>query len=412
MLSSLLLLLAILVLSWRTLVELSTPSGMTLFALVSIALYYPLYFWSLRGMEVGALAAVTSGALLLAVRLEGEYRVRRALALGLVGAAGVLIRMDFAVLLAVLAVFAVYTAPRGRRLHTALAVGLSPFLALLFLELFRMSYYHELLPNTYYLKVTGVSLHERLSRGVETMLDTLERSLLWVVVSWLAALPVLRSGPSRQRRTLVLALLLVASQLLYSIYVGGDAWERAGFSNRYVTTVAPLFFLIPALALSHRRIALPVALLFAAFLFVTGQLPFFREWRQTSGLHVVDDKRMAKLGLRIREHTDPSTTIAVVWAGAVPYFALREAIDLLGKTEPVVAKSLPKVPFFPGHDKWDYEFSIGKMRPDLVLQIWGVDSPAFDARMRGWGYVKTREGFWLKAASRSKLLGSGRWRIS
>jgi len=38
-------------------------------------------------------------------------------------------------------------------------------------------------------------------------------------------------------------LILFTTQILYSIYVGGDAWEFFGGANRYVAIAMPLFFI-------------------------------------------------------------------------------------------------------------------------------------------------------------------------
>jgi hypothetical protein len=37
--------------------------------------------------------------------------------------------------------------------------------------------------------------------------------------------------------------------------------------------------------------------------------------------------------------------IAVIWAGAIPYFSRRPAIDLLGKSDPVIAALRPRLGF-------------------------------------------------------------------
>ena len=30
----------------------------------------------------------------------------------------------------------------------------------------------------------------------------------------------------------------------------------------------------------------------------------------------------------------------------------------------------------PGHMKWDYDYSIGQLKPDVVVQLWGDSQPA------------------------------------
>ncbi|UCG33566.1 MAG: hypothetical protein JSU68_02820, partial [Phycisphaerales bacterium] len=85
--------------------------------------------------------------------------------------------------------------------------------------------------------------------------------------------------------------------------------------------------------------------------------------------------------LAIKELTDPDTTIAASWAGAPPYFADRKGVDLLGKSDPVIAR-LPADPsrHIPGHTKWDLTHSLDALKPDVIaaeyLDIF-VDQPSF-----------------------------------
>ena len=124
---------------------------------------------------------------------------------------------------------------------------------------------------------------------------------------------------------------------------------------------------------------------------------------------VVDiNQRMVRVGLLLRELTDPQARVAVTWAGALPYFADRESIDILGKNDPTIAhqpmrlteRGLARlVAFHPGHLKWDYAYSIGRVsrtsspiRGLTPRMCWGTCAS---------GYVSWKSGslgFWLKRA--------------
>ena len=81
----------------------------------------------------------------------------------------------------------------------------------------------------------------------------------------------------------------------------------------------------------------------------------------------------------VRELTTQEAKVAVVWAGILPYFAERHAVDLLGKNDKVIARKPMRVSaglsrfkdFYPGHLKWDYAYSIGELRPDVIISLWG-----------------------------------------
>jgi len=32
----------------------------------------------------------------------------------------------------------------------------------------------------------------------------------------------------------------------------------------------------------------------------------------------------------------------------------------------------------PGHMKWDYDYSIGQLKPDMIVQLWGDKEVAYD----------------------------------
>jgi hypothetical protein len=94
----------------------------------------------------------------------------------------------------------------------------------------------------------------------------------------------------------------------------------------------------------------------------------------------------AELGEQLAHVTDPRAVIAVLGAGSSQYVSERPMIDLLGKSDRHVAHEPSPVPWFlPGHNKWDVDYSIGELRPDVVAQ-----GPATDGQLRGWGYVPMR----------------------
>ena len=108
-------------------------------------------------------------------------------------------------------------------------------------------------------------------------------------------------------------------------------------------------------------------------------------WARSNPPMLQSDVHWTRIGLLLARLTPPEATIAVTAAGSIPYYARRETVDILGKNDAHVAHSKPKGPFVPGHNKWDYEYSIGKLRPDVIVQLW-EDSPA-PVQLARWGYV-------------------------
>lgn len=110
--------------------------------------------------------------------------------------------------------------------------------------------------------------------------------------------------------------------------------------------------------------------------------------------HVSDDFSMSQRGKELGRVTEPDAQVATMWAGAPAYYARRPMVDLLGKSDRRVANgppALPPVPsglawFFPGHNKWDYDYSVGQLQPDVVFQAHTWDETL--RQLAQWGYVE------------------------
>ena len=123
-LTSALLLLTLMAVVWRIARETFADGGERAeIAAAVTGLYYPLAFWSLRGMEVGALACAAYAAVLATMRLWRRWSARRAWWLALLCFAMPLIRPDGAVPAGLVLLFAALGVERGKRLRTAALIG-------------------------------------------------------------------------------------------------------------------------------------------------------------------------------------------------------------------------------------------------------------------------------------------------
>lgn len=375
-----------------------------LLAVLLTAFYYPLSNWSLLGVEVGLLLLMVNLSMFLALRTLENGQFSRGLYL-LMGLA-TLVRVDAAVTYLTLWALLVWFDRANRRRH--LIEG--GVILLLFLggqTLARKLYYGEWVPNTYILKVEGLPLWARVRRGLQ---------VTWNFVRGfyppLMLLPFSLFLFRRERQGLLLALVFLA-QVAYSIYVGGDAWEHRGGANRFVALGMPALFTLFSLAvwewydcirnwlqkkghtpagwLTH---LMPLGL--AGFLALSmllwnrmpgnygvvssllnageGELRFF--FLLDRSIYVPGNERYTRDGLILREVTQPSARVAVVAAGNICYFSHRYCIDMLGKTDPVIARSGIQVPpdadwreLRPGHIKFNYQHSIATLKPDVVVEI-------------------------------------------
>jgi hypothetical protein len=121
------------------------------------------------------------------------------------------------------------------------------------------------------------------------------------------------------------------------------------------------------------------------------------------------NQEYVKIARNLRQITSPEANIAVVAAGAIPYFSERPAIDLLGKSDAYIAHTPPHgaksmydlEAFRPGHMKWDYDYSIGELKPDVIVQLWRGSEGA--QPYLDWYYLQGGTGdgfnFWLRKDS-------------
>lgn len=368
--------------------------GILTFALV--LLYYPLNFWALMGMETGLLAfllgAGVYASLLYEKTREAKFLWLMALAFGLAHLA-----RNESILFAALAfLFLFPSALRDKKeLQRFLLAGALYSLFVAAQLTFRWVYYGSLVPNTYVLKLVGMTLAQRLQNGW----GFLQPYLLETGALLLLALFGVLRNPS-QAKTYLFGFWLIAA--LYQIYVGGDSWNYW----RILSPVMPFLLTITAdaartlfgrsesSALRAGAILVPLLCVFAAdarFLpqMLLRELPYQNDYARA---HV-------EMAIALNELTDEQATIGVFWGGTLPYYLDRYAIDFLGKSDPYVASLPPDMTgqsagfgmtSIPGHNKHDLNYSIKTLLPTFVEEFdYGTE------KLSAWAqdhYVRVRHG--------------------
>jgi len=431
-------------------------------AMWATALYYPLLFWTLRGLEPGLLAVLLAGSVLLAWRAREEPTAARTAALAVLLAAGVLTRTDFVVLAGVVLLWLVRPGATRAAWRTALLAGIVAVVVLGAHMLFELLYYDSAVPNTYALKMEGVGLSTRLARGSAALGSVLLAELAVVVVLAVVGLRHLESG--RARGWLLMSVFAAAAA--YSVFVGGDAWEYVQYANRYLTPAVPLLIVLAAvgcreivewpraraavgvfglalvatgaalgstalredgngfnlrnalnadllirahwvaLAGGLALLCLAVLLLvrrrrfaagaLAAALVVLTVLPAWAAWAHDAGHLVRQNEQETRLGLELGSIAHGHPAVAVVAGGTIPYWSTLPAVDLLGKSDPMIADGPDvRAGFLPGHTKWDYRYSICTLRPALVSQLF---EPTPEARrlIEACGYDHVWDDFYVR----------------
>jgi hypothetical protein len=368
-------------------------NGSRLVALSAVfftAFYYPLNTWSLLGMEVGLLILLTTAAIWKGIEAYRQERFSAwpYLLLGL----GTLVRMDMAVPFIMLLGFNLWSDRTQRRRHLQVALPLLMGL-LLAQTAARWFYYGDILPNTYYLKMTGYPAFWRIMRGLLVL-----GRFIWQT-NWLVfAIPFIVAAVRRDR-SVTLPLLLASGQMLYSVYVGGDAWENWVAANRYISIAMPGFLILvvvgiagffnavrswlntrPGLQRPLFRYGLAAALVlsFANLNANHGVYAFPQIALVWPPLNWGENFENARRGHLVDQITEPGATVAVSGAGVAPYFFDRTAIDQLGKSDRVIGHMPMHTTtgmerftwFWPGHLKWDNSYVFTQLKPDVVIHVW------------------------------------------
>jgi arabinofuranosyltransferase len=354
-------------------------------ALALTASCLALDFWALRGMETGLQALLVT--LLVQAALDTASGKPRYVALGTIAGLSVLLRIDMLLACALVVAFLVVARAPVRGFGRELLVGAGIFLGLNgAYELFRVLYFGDWLPNTYYLKMHGVPFAMRWHRGYKAMLEAI-RPL------WPAALVFAGAGlllREMRKPTLLLAAIVVG-YAGYSAYVGGDVWEGQPVFNRFMAFTIPLVF-VGANGVTNfveerlRARALPgfatVGLAFAAvavlFMSANGLWRFPKHddmWKQLTlraPIFEMKDMRGKYVEMKnLDKLITPDARIAVTWAGLTAYFTDYQMVDVLGYNDRVIAHGPIRVDekmFLPGHTKADYDHMLGELAPDLVTQ--------------------------------------------
>lgn len=476
--------------------KITTAAWVPVAVLAATLFDYPLVFWTLRGMEVGALALFVYTLLWLVLENEEEFSLARTFAMGALTAGALLIRSDSVVPVGLICLYGFLTC--SKRWLFAAVIGFFAGGAVGSQTLFRKAYFHESLPNTYFLKLYKIHTLDRIKRGAFVALEVLSLHLALPISIVFASVTGLNKDfyKDRQTRRLVLLGTLFVAQIGYATYVGGDAWEWMLYANRYMCIGMPALVVLVAVVLSRiveasseetasffvRRLSLGMiacgmvlvglnvyakkfpeqgiaatitfskvaiavggawvfagfllrlkdlregiadgfvalrrrfgsqptlaaaALVLMAFVWLPSHLLPLGRWAAQNAAQYKDEANYTRLGLLIRETTPPTLRMAVAAAGATPYFAQRPTEDLLGKNDRHVAKLAPRGVFSPGHDKWDYEYSLAERKSDLIVETVDVN-PTDEAYIESLGFQKLENEMRLRAdapVARRDLLG-------
>lgn len=385
-------------------------------AFAVVLVYYPLIYWSLMGMETGLQTLLLLAATWLAIRSRPNLEFAPALPclMGL----SFLTRQDMLIAFFVIYVFRGLEAIKQKRINIIIkeAAIFSAFAGSLIL--FRWRYYGELVPNTYALKLGGVPLMIRFWKGIAYIGSFMKSA-------WPAALFAFVGLIFQSNGKKLLLFSLFISSLLYQVWIGGDAWNYW----RMISPFMPLLFILCLCGILYllKRAAvrisgvnsIPLAplspiivscVLLAALAGANSK--FLKEmFLLKKPFYVNHNRTNVNIAIAVNEICAPEASIAVVWAGAIPYYTGRKSIDLLGKADKYIAHLPPHIIagkpeyFSPGHVKHNLNYSIRSLRPTFLCEDFAGNDPSlsFYIKQNYERIIHNKVTLWLRKDSKGTL---------
>ena len=366
---------------------LGRANWMALVVPVALVLFASVAAWSMGGLETPLYAALIVWSFVLCDRVITQPTLGRAASLGLILALCTFARPEGALLFAIVWVVLLWAWCKTRAGWRALSALSATYVVVVGAHVsWRLWYYGEWLPNTFYAKTAG-STAESWKRGLGySELAAWEIGVWWLALCALALLlPVWKRGerPESARVLQWMCRLWMPSTVLYVIAVGGDFLDL----YRFYVPLLPLVVLWSAVLLTiiwerlPRKVGLIGALVTIGLLGLHGSWQFAlraralqisepsRQVRQIEplGWTKLYGQRWSATGRWLATAAESNDWMTTTAAGAMPFFAGISNLDQFGLCDAYVARHGHVVSSRPGHERfapWPYVLA---RRPAFIV---------------------------------------------
>lgn len=232
------------------------------------------------------------------------------------------------------------------------------------LVLFRIVYYGELLPNTFYAKISPSWWV--LVRGFEYLKEAMWTDHLFYIVPFMLIGFVAKRYQSKVR----MVLLLILAYLTFILVSGGDGL----YKNRFIVHIVPLFILLLGAAIGvmkslilRHRFFFSILVIWMCLVLLTPTFDHnFYKGRTLEQFKEVE-KRWERVGLFLDQYGSPQLYIATNVAGRLPFYSKRKTLDMLGLCNAIIARTPVEGMGrgYAGHEKGNPDYVISQ-NPDII----------------------------------------------
>ncbi|MDD3647190.1 MAG: hypothetical protein PHS44_01665 [Candidatus Dojkabacteria bacterium] len=290
-----------------------------------------------------------------------------------------------------------------------------PFLIVVVVQLtFRLLYYQDILPNTFYNKVgSGIDQYLRGIRYTKDFVVANSVTILFTCVYFLS-----KRKKKKNNNLLPISLAVLGIYATYIIYIGGDVMP----AFRFFSPLFPLVAILASLGVDRtidfftKKLGYSLKKQFKLFLYsfigatlITANL-FMWKYDREIGIHLKSDcvaEAGKESGLWLKNNFSSDTLIATNAAGAIPFYSELKTIDMLGLNDRHIAKrDMPDMgKGFPGHEKTDGIYILSQ-NPDIIIfaSSTGSSKPLFVSDKEVYEILEFQEKYELVEIS----LDSGR----
>jgi arabinofuranosyltransferase len=335
-------------------------------AVVLLATRFDFAIYAHAGMETSLMTfLVTLGFVLYTLRLDLEQSL---LAVGFVAGLVSLTRPEgviFAAGLVLTELTRVNVHQMRRHVKRLVPLVLPTALMLVGYTIWRYSYYGDLLPNTYYAKVSDLE-PVLVARGVFHLMK------FFIFGGGIAYwVPFLIFATVGWKKVEIRAMLvLIGLFAMFTVYTTGD-WFPYG---RFMQPVLPILIIGTAggLRLIQQRLNMNLAVLtlVTAFFILSGNQNALRRNMEPAGEAFVHRDsvavwtRLGRLFGEIKGHV-PDLTVAAYPIGAIGYYSSATIIDMHGLTDRHIARNGVRLRGFVSHERADTRYVLER-RPDIL----------------------------------------------